>query len=206
LFSDALAHAISQVPGFHGMACSGEASAPTTDAPDAVVVQGDRRRDQSRELVGRVKERWPGVPVVAILRTAPAPPDEDAAIDHWISDGADVTELQHVLERATALGPRRLEPSATPTRARPVPRPARAHGLTQREVQVLRLLAMGTPVPDISERFAISHHTVRKHAQNAMYKLGAHSRLELVAVARQLGLLEGMRADDRGRATATTQS
>ena len=61
--------------------------------------------------------------------------------------------------------------------------------LTSRELDVLRLAAMGLSSRAIAERLGLSLHTVRTHLQNVLGKLGTHSRMEAVAVARRRGLL-----------------
>lgn len=55
--------------------------------------------------------------------------------------------------------------------------------LTRREQQVLKLLAAGASTSAIAERLHISRFTVRNHIENILLKLGAHSRLEAVALA-----------------------
>lgn len=55
--------------------------------------------------------------------------------------------------------------------------------LTARERQVLDLVAMGATSPEIAETLHISDHTVRKHVDSAMRKMGARSRAHLVAKA-----------------------
>ena len=55
--------------------------------------------------------------------------------------------------------------------------------LTRREQQVLKLLATGAGTSAIAERLHISRFTVRNHIENILSKLGAHSRLEAVALA-----------------------
>lgn len=64
------------------------------------------------------------------------------------------------------------------------------HDLTRREREVLDLLAGGLSNPDIADRLYLSVNTVRNHVQNVLAKLGAHSKLEAVAVARREGLLD----------------
>jgi DNA-binding NarL/FixJ family response regulator len=56
-------------------------------------------------------------------------------------------------------------------------------GLTERELEVLKLLAAGLSNPAIAEHLVISLHTVRNHVQRILTKLDAHSKLEAVAVA-----------------------
>jgi PAS domain S-box-containing protein len=53
--------------------------------------------------------------------------------------------------------------------------------LTEREREVLTLVADGASGPEIAEQLHISHQTVRTHVRNAMEKVGARSRAHLVA-------------------------
>lgn len=61
--------------------------------------------------------------------------------------------------------------------------------VTGRELEILALLARGLTTEAIANALVLSRHTVRNHLQNAMTKLGAHSRLEAVTVAVRAGLL-----------------
>jgi DNA-binding NarL/FixJ family response regulator len=61
--------------------------------------------------------------------------------------------------------------------------------LTQRELQVLELLAEGLPNKGIAERLAISDQTVKFHIASIMGKLGASNRVETVRRAVSRGLL-----------------
>ncbi len=63
--------------------------------------------------------------------------------------------------------------------------------LTARELEVLGLLAEGVSTSEISSRLFISLNTSRNHVQRVIAKLGAHSRLEAVAIARRSGVLSG---------------
>ena len=54
-------------------------------------------------------------------------------------------------------------------------------GLSAREREIVRLIADGDSGPEIAQRLHISHDTVRTHVRNAMTKLGARSRAQLVA-------------------------
>jgi DNA-binding NarL/FixJ family response regulator len=58
-----------------------------------------------------------------------------------------------------------------------------AEFLTQREIEVLRLLAEGLSTEKIASELFISIHTVRNHVSKILIKLGAHSKLEAVAIA-----------------------
>ena len=61
--------------------------------------------------------------------------------------------------------------------------------LTQRELQVLDLLAEGLPNKSIAERLGISDQTVKFHLASIMGKLGASNRVETVRRAVRRGLL-----------------
>ncbi|HVM53682.1 MAG TPA: response regulator transcription factor [Acidimicrobiales bacterium] len=63
--------------------------------------------------------------------------------------------------------------------------------LTDREREVLALLGAGLDPQTIARQLGIRIHTCRGYVRNVLMKLGAHSQLEAVAVARQAGLLEG---------------
>ena len=62
--------------------------------------------------------------------------------------------------------------------------------LTSREVEVLRLVAIGASNRRIAEELTVSVGTVKAHVSHILGKLGAHSRTEGIARARELGLLE----------------
>ncbi|HEY7036408.1 MAG TPA: LuxR C-terminal-related transcriptional regulator, partial [Thermomicrobiales bacterium] len=61
--------------------------------------------------------------------------------------------------------------------------------LSEREVEVLRLVAAGLPNRDIGRQLFITEKTVKKHLSNIMDKLGAVNRAEAVDRARRLGVL-----------------
>ena len=61
--------------------------------------------------------------------------------------------------------------------------------LTSRELEVLQLLAAGMPNQGIARQLVVSLDTVKKHVSHVLGKLGAASRTEAVARARQLGLI-----------------
>ena len=60
--------------------------------------------------------------------------------------------------------------------------------LSKRELEVIQLLALGYSGPEAAQELHLTHNTVRTHVRNAMAKVGARSRAQLVAMA----LGEGM--------------
>jgi DNA-binding NarL/FixJ family response regulator len=80
----------------------------------------------------------------------------------------------------------------------------RGKWLTTREIDVLRLLAVGQTTPSIAAELFVSTHTVRNHISRILSKLGAHSKLEAVAVASRDGVISLERMP-YGGGIATTQ-
>ncbi|WP_106248651.1 response regulator [Allonocardiopsis opalescens] len=60
--------------------------------------------------------------------------------------------------------------------------------LTERETEVLRLVAKGLTYKQIAQRLVLSHRTVQNHVQNTLNKLQLHNRVELVRYALEQGL------------------
>jgi DNA-binding NarL/FixJ family response regulator len=68
--------------------------------------------------------------------------------------------------------------------------PAEPH-LTEREAEILRMVATGLSYKQIAERLVLSHRTVQNHVQNTLTKLHLHNRVELVRYAIEHGLDTG---------------
>ncbi|PII81596.1 DNA-binding response regulator [Leucobacter sp. OLJS4] len=67
--------------------------------------------------------------------------------------------------------------------------PAELSGLTEREVEVLLLVARGRSNQELAEQLFISPHTAKTHVNRIMSKVGAHDRAQLVILAYESGLL-----------------
>ena len=146
--------------------------------------------------------------------TATASGDRDSA-------AAAVHEAQQLAERIGA-GPIATEAGALIRRARLDPRPSAAKGtdsstgnangsaddaagpdelarfgLTEREREVLRLLAAGQSNPEIARALFISAKTASVHVSNILAKLGVGGRVEAAAVAHRLGMAPSVPAEPR---------
>ena len=69
------------------------------------------------------------------------------------------------------------------------PRERRAAGLTRRELEVVRLIAVGRTNRDVAQELFLSPRTVDMHVRNILRKLDCHSRVEAAHRADELGLL-----------------
>jgi DNA-binding NarL/FixJ family response regulator len=72
--------------------------------------------------------------------------------------------------------------------AAPPDRDGAAPQLTQRETEILRLVATGLSYRQIAERLTLSHRTVQNHVQNTLNKLHLHNRVQLARYAIERGL------------------
>lgn len=61
--------------------------------------------------------------------------------------------------------------------------------LTARQQEVITLIASGLSTSETARRLSLSTETVRNHLRGAYRELGAHTRIEAIAVAQRLGLL-----------------
>ena len=64
-----------------------------------------------------------------------------------------------------------------------------AAGLTNREVEVLRLIATGATNREVADSLVISEGTVKNHLSNIFSRLGLRDRTQAVMYARERGLL-----------------
>jgi DNA-binding NarL/FixJ family response regulator len=72
--------------------------------------------------------------------------------------------------------------------AAPVADGSDAPRLTERETEILRMVATGLSYKQIATRLVLSHRTVQNHVQNTLSKLHLHNRVELVRYAIEHGL------------------
>ncbi|MGN6273111.1 MAG: LuxR C-terminal-related transcriptional regulator [Protaetiibacter sp.] len=88
---------------------------------------------------------------------------------------------------------RRLQAAAGAAASEPPASGGLVDPLSERELEVLRLLATELSGPEIARHLVVSLNTVRTHTKNIYAKLGATSRREAVRRAAELGLLESPR-------------
>ena len=84
------------------------------------------------------------------------------------------------------------EPEKTGPSKTQIPKSELVEPLSEREIEVLQLIALGLTNPEIATRLFLSTHTVKVHTRNIYGKLGAHNRTEAVARARSLGIFSSI--------------
>jgi DNA-binding NarL/FixJ family response regulator len=116
----------------------------------------------------------------AALAESPAPADQLAAVAELDLLGA-VPLAHRIRRRLRAEGTRVPRGPAAATREHPA-------GLTERQQEVLALLAEGLTNAEIADRLVLSVRTAANHVAAVLEKLGVHSREEAVARSRDLGI------------------
>ncbi|HEV2256376.1 MAG TPA: LuxR C-terminal-related transcriptional regulator, partial [Streptosporangiaceae bacterium] len=119
-----------------------------------------------------------GAPMHALLARLSAAQRDQRAPASGVHAGY-LAALLRACGQADAVPPQRRAAAAVP---------GLVEQLTARELEILALLAAGTPNPRIAEELVVTLDTVKKHVTHVLGKLGAANRTEAAARARQLGL------------------
>jgi DNA-binding NarL/FixJ family response regulator len=107
----------------------------------------------------------------------------------YLLKGASAEEIARGI-RTVHAGGSYLEPRVASKLLAEVSSPRRAAGgLSEREREVLRLVADGLPTKQIAGKLSISERTVKFHINSIFHKLGADNRAQAVALAAQRGML-----------------
>jgi DNA-binding NarL/FixJ family response regulator len=120
-----------------------------------------------------------------------------AGASGFLGKGVEPADLVRAI-RVVAAGESLLSPRATGSligrflaqaEPGPMPAPVPLEGLTDREREVLTLVAHGFSNDDIAARLYLSPLTAKTHVNRAMTKLGVRDRAQLVVIAYQTGLV-----------------
>jgi two-component system, NarL family, nitrate/nitrite response regulator NarL len=159
--------------------------------PDVVLLDLRLPDALASEIVDQLREAAPSARLLvftAYRDHAALRATLDVGVDGCLLKDAGATDLAAAVHQA-ANGVRVFDPRV---RERPSPRiQSRLYdtGLTRREYDVLRHAAAGRTNPEIAEKLGIARHTVAGYLRNAMRKLRARNRIELITKAAQSGLL-----------------
>ena len=107
-----------------------------------------------------------------------------AGLVEQAAPGAVSADYAQRLRAAFGLAGTAPEPGRLPVAAAPA-----AEALSERETEVLRLVASGLSNAEAGRKLFIAPSTVKKHLENIYDKLGTRSRTQAIARAREIGLL-----------------
>jgi DNA-binding NarL/FixJ family response regulator len=128
-----------------------------------------------------------------LLKERVSDPEQLVGAIREVARGGSIIDPKVVETLVAALGELLPEREAGPT-GMPAPRVTGAgerlaEPLTERELEVLGLVAQGASNQEIAQQLVVSLATVKTHINHIFGKLGAESRVQVVARARALGLL-----------------
>lgn len=140
--------------------------------------------------IGRIRKELPEIEVLALTSVL-----EDASVVGAIRAGAigyllkdtQSDELCRAI-KAAANGQVQLSPQAAARLVREVRAPESPETLTERETDVLRLIAGGFANKEIARKLHIGENTVKTHVSSVLMKLGVQSRTQAALYAAQIGL------------------
>lgn len=202
LLREGIAVLVEAQPGFRVLAASADADEALQKAreakPDVILLDFGLEDHDSLSLTATVHAEVPGARIIVM---GLMPMQEDVA--NYVRAGASGFIMKDAsfedffaTIRAVAGGAEVLPPALTNSLFSQIARNA-AHGskarvlesvrLTNRERQVIDLLAEGLSNKEIATRLHIAVHTVKSHVHNVLEKLALHSRLEVAAFSHSRG-------------------
>jgi two-component system response regulator NreC len=160
--------------------------------PDVLVLDVNMPRGSSIPAIRRLRQASPETRIVILTVAGDPELARDAlqagATGYVLKQAARDELIQAI--RAAAAGRTYLNPELGAKLASEKPRPGSAPGdLTPRELEVLRLIALGHTNNEIASRLFLSVRTVESHRAHIQQKTQRGTRAELVAYARDHGLL-----------------
>jgi LuxR family maltose regulon positive regulatory protein len=121
--------------------------------------------------------------------------EPEGFVRSFVDEGVKMTGLLHLAARRGILRtyalkllailesrPERIRRTAAPG----LPPSVLGDLLSPRELEILEILSTGLPVTQIAEKLCVTVSTLRTHIRNIYEKLGVHSRIEAVSVAREM--------------------
>jgi DNA-binding NarL/FixJ family response regulator len=143
--------------------------------------------------IQNIRQEMPNVEVVALTSVL-----EDASVVGAVKAGAigyllkdtEADELRRAI-KAAAEGQVQLSPQAASRLMREIRAPESPEKLTDREIEVLRLLAAGLSNKEIARELTIGEKTVKTHVSNILSKLNLLSRTQAALHAVRIGLVPG---------------
>jgi two-component system response regulator NreC len=178
-----------------GSAALHSISIPTD--PDLILADFGAPAVRGLETVAAARSRWPNVPILVLTFQ-----QDDAAIESALRAGADgyllktdrraelLNAMHSVIDRKRYISPSIFDRVVNGfVSQRPQASHADPDGLSDREREVMKLIAQGLRTREIAEKLSVSHKTVEKHRTNLMRKLGLRTAAAVAAYAISNGYL-----------------
>jgi DNA-binding NarL/FixJ family response regulator len=166
--------------------------------PDVVLMDLRMPRTDGVEATRRIAQHYPSTRVIALTTYA----DDDsifgvleAGAMGYLTKDAGAQEITQAI-RTVYAGEALLDPAVQArvirqlrtTQPTPPPSPTLPDGLTQREAEVLKLIAQGLNNREIAARLVVTEATVKTHINNLFGKTGVRDRAQAVVYAMRHGL------------------
>lgn len=161
--------------------------------PDVLVLDLNMPGSSSLEAIPKIREESPRTQIVVLtMQSEPAYARQalsGGALGYVLKESADAELVEAV--KAAAAGESYLNPRlGAKVAAEPPPGPP--DGLSEREVEVLRMIAFGHTNAQIAEKLYLSVRTVETHRAHIQQKLRLSDRSELVRYALEHKLVSGV--------------
>jgi two-component system response regulator NreC len=152
--------------------------------PDVLVLDLNMPGEPSIEAIPKLREEFPETQIVVLTMHNEAAYARSAlsagVLGYVLKESADAELVEAI--RAAAAGDRYLNPRlGAKVAAEPPPGPP--DGLSERELEILRLIALGNTNSQVAEALYLSVRTVETHRAHIQQKLGLSDRAELVRYA-----------------------
>ncbi|WP_199921339.1 response regulator [Streptomyces bicolor] len=192
---DGVTVALSNTPwiAVAGFARSGREAVTAVELlrPDIVLLDLRLPDMLAPEVVRELRAHRPGVKVV-IFTAYPEHAALNAALDAGahavILKDTERADLVDTIRRVNA-GERVVSTSLEQDVNVLLAKRLRERGLTRREYDILRRMAMGETNPEIAEALGLTRNTVKTYVQRTLEKLGARNRIEALTRANECGIL-----------------
>lgn len=159
--------------------------------PDVLVLDLNLPEGLSLDAIPEIRAEFPSTQIVILtMQNEPAYARQalaSGALGYVLKEAAE-SELVEAVRRA-AQGDTYLNPRLG-ARVAAEPPPGPPDGLSERELEVLRMIALGHTNAEIAEQLYLSVRTVETHRAHIQQKLRLSSRSELVRYALERGLLD----------------
>jgi two-component system response regulator NreC len=160
--------------------------------PQVLVLDLNMGGESSLDAIPQLRAEWPDTQIVMLtMQEDPAfarAALRSGAVGYVLKDAADEELMSAVLLAAS--GKTYLNPQLGARMAAEPAEGSRPDSLSPRETEVLKLIALGHTNTEIATSLFLSVRTVESHRAHIQQKIGLTTRAELVAYARERGLLD----------------